>query len=365
MRLFVTGITLLIIFLTVASGHNGQAAAPFRPTGEMKVQVTFGDSYHHYLPGGSMRMGVTFKNNGAEKVEVSQVLMVIDTAGVSVWDTVINLQLASNQSCRIPLIVPVPKFSGRFTLTLPQDTSFQNSSLPVFDFEVIKPEKSSRLSKILVHTPDWEEGLNSFLKTWNIKAPTISWGQVLLCGKKSTAKFVAGDDEMVQMINRALKREMSVIFLDFGPSENEQITKMTLPYNISLSFVKMKSPEQSFVLKSDHKELTYGLRSDLMSAWNGNYGVSVPATDLRFDGKGVKINAFATSGKKPFRFPLVELIPQNGKGKIYLCQLMTAGRLDEAVEPLRNHPELPAYDPMAVQFLLNLISASVGDNLLK
>jgi len=35
------------------------------------------------------------------------------------------------------------------------------------------------------------------------------------------------------------------------------------------------------------------------------------------------------------------------------------------VSPSRNQADLPAYDPIAVQFLLNLISAAVGDNLLK
>jgi hypothetical protein len=98
---------------------------------------------------------------------------------------------------------------------------------------------------------------------------------------------------------------------------------------------------------------------------NGYFGMAIPETDMRFEGKDVKINALATTGTTPFRFPVVELIPENEKGKVYLCQVLTEGRLDESVKPQRNHPELPAYDPIAVQFLLNLISASVGDNLLK
>ena len=93
--------------------------------------------------------------------------------------------------------------------------------------------------------------------------------------------------------------------------------------------------------------------------------MAVPATDMRFEGKSIKINALATTGIKPYRFPVVEMIPDNDKGKIYFCQILTEGRLDETVKPQRNHPELPAYDPIAVQFILNLISASVGDNLLK
>jgi hypothetical protein len=311
-------------------------------------------------------MGVEFKNNSPEKVDVSQELIVVDSTGVKVWGTVINLQLEANQSYKIPLIVPIPSFSGRFTLTLPKTTEDAGSP-PAFDFEVIQPKKSDRLSKILVHTPDWEDGFIPFLKTWGIKAPMLSWGQVLLCGKKSTTKLLAGEEEMTQMISRALKREMSVIFLDFGSFEKnqEKIQKILLPFGVTVSFVGAKSPEQKFVLKSDYKELIYGFRTNIMNSWNGNDGISVPATDLLFDGKGVRINAYATTGKNPYRFPVVELIPINGKGKIYLCQLITDGRLDEAIKPARNHPELVAYDPMAVQFVLNLISASVGDNLLK
>jgi len=169
------------------------------------------------------------------------------------------------------------------------------------------------------------------------------------------------------LVDRALKREMSVIFLDFGQEEvkEENFTKMLLPYEVSVSFIKAKGPEQSFVLKSGYKELTFGFTTSVMNPWNGYYGISVPATDLMFEGKGAKINAYATSGENPYRFPLVELVPKDGKGKLYLCQVITHGRLDESVKPPRNQPELPAYDPMAVQFLLNLISATVGDNLLK
>ena len=196
-------------------------------------------------------------------------------------------------------------------------------------------------------------------------APTIAWGQVLLCGKKSWMRYADGDQEIIQLVDRALKREMSVIFLDFGSGNDRKTSNILLPYNVSLSFIKAKQPEQSFVLKSDYKELTYDFTTNQMNSWNGFYGVSVPATDLHFEGKGVKINSYATAGENPYRFPLVELIPLTGKGKLYLCQIITDGRLDESVKPPRNQPGLPAYDPVAVQFLLNLISETVGDNLLK
>jgi len=265
-------------------------------------------------------------------------------------------------------MVPVPKFTGTFTLTAGDAAGGNSEGIPSFRFHVIRPNKSPRLAKILVHTPDNEALLNAFLKTWNIKAPTISWGQVLLLGKKSQTLLAAGDHGIIQLIDRALNREMSVIFLDFGSASDGReanTPKIQLPFDVSVSFIKASSPEQAFMLKSDYKELTYSFSSNKVESWNGFYGVTVPSTDLRFEGKRVKINAYATAGNNPFRFPVVELIPLNGKGKIYLCQLLTDGRLDALSKTPRNKPGLPAYDPMAVQFLLNLISASVGDNLLK
>ena len=265
-------------------------------------------------------------------------------------------------------MIPVPKSQGRFKLTMGQIAGGGGETSPSFNFQVLQPAKSNRLSKIMVHTPDSEVGLNIFLKTWGIKAPTISWGQVLLLGKKSWASYATGDHEMAQLIDRALKREMSVIFIDFGYNSADSMgnfPKHGLPFNVTVSLTKASSPEQKFEIKPVNKELTHNFSKNGINRLNGYDGVAVPATDMRFEGKNIKINALATTGTNPYRFPVVEMIPDNDKGKIYFCQILTDGRLDETVKPQRNHPELPTYDPIAVQFLLNLISASVGDNLLK
>jgi len=361
----ISRIVLLVGFFVIVSGENSRAAGCVSSGEEMKYQVTFGESFRNYLPGSLMRIGVVFKNNASEVLKISLKLVVIDSVGVKAWNTVINLELQSKGSITIPLMVPVPKLPGVFTLTIAEPDNI--ASVPSFAFNVIQPKKSPRLSRLLVHTPDSEEGLNKFLKTWGIKAPELSWGQVLLLGKKSWNQYVDGDKQIVQLIDRSLKREMSVIFLDFGPigKNEDQFKKNGLPFDVSVSFINAKAPEQSFVLKSDYKELIYDLAIHQMKSWNGGYGVTVPATDMRFEGTGVKISAFATTGENPYRFPLVEIIPINGKGKIYLSQIITDGRLDETVKPVRGQSGLPAYDPMAVQFLLNLISATVGDNLLK
>jgi|SRR5665647_78875 len=363
-RLISRIVLILGIFVSL-SGRYSQAAGFVSSVEEMKYQVTFGESYHNYLPGSLLRIGVVIRNSSAEDVKISQELVVVDSSGVNTWNTVINLELQPKGSVTIPLMVPVGNLPGAFTLTT--SVHQEDVLIPNFEFNVIQPKKSPRLSKILVHTPDSEGDLNKFLKSWDIKAPTISWGQVLLLGKKSWSHYVDGDKEIVQLIDRSLKREMSVIFIDFGPvgKLEDPLKKTGLPYDVTVSFIKAKAPEQNFVLKSDYKELIYDFTTHLMTSWNGCYGVTVPATDMRFEGTGVKINAYATTGENPFRFPIVELIPKNGKGKLYLSQILSEGRLDETVKPPRSQSDLPAYDPMAVQFLLNLISETVGDNLLK
>jgi len=365
MHRFTFRIVLLLTLFIIAVGIKSWATGACSVGEEKKYGVTFGDSYHNYLPGNLLRIGVVFKNNSSDSVKVSQELIVLDSAGVKIWDTVINLELLPDKGITVPLMVPVPQSTGTFDLTVTDTANGTGAVYALFKFNVIQPKKSARLSKILVHTPDWEEGLNKFLKSWDIKAPTMSWGQVLLLGKRGWARFASGDQEVTQLVDRALKREMSVIFLDFGPLDERKLPKMSLPYDVIVSFIKAKSPEQSFVLKSDYKELSYDLTNHVMQSWNGCYGVVVPAIDLRFEGKDVKINAYATTGQNPYRFPVVELVPINGKGKLYLSQIVTEGRLDETVKHPRNQPALPAYDPMAVQFLLNLISSTVGDNLLK
>jgi len=355
----------ILLFVTIAGSSICKATCYFPSGDESKYLVSFGESYHNYLPGSIMQMGVVFKNNSSDNLKVSQELALLDSSGVKVWKTVINLDLVKSGSVVIPLLVPVPKFPGIFTLTISETPGVTQVAIPSFEIEVIQPKKSERLSKILVHTPDWEEGINKFLKSWDIKAPTIAWGQVLLLGKKGWMRYADGDQDIIQLVDRALRREMSVIFIDFDAAKKDSFVKKILPFGVSVSFVPAKSVEKSFVLKSNYKELTYGFTKNLMKMWNGYSGVTVPVTDLLFEGKGLKINALATAGKNPYRYPVVELIPLSGKGKLYLSQVITEGRLDETVKPPRNQPGLPAYDPVAVQFLLNLISETVGDNLLK
>lgn len=364
-RRFIWRVVLLFSLVSVKQAE-GFAMTKYA-SDDQKCQVAFGESYHNYLPGSLIRLDVNFKNPTERNLKVSQELIVTDRKGSRFWNTIINLELIPKGDATIPLIIPAPKVSGIFYLTTGDTASSKAEFFNSFKFNVIQPKKSLRLSKILVFSPDYEEDLNAFLKTWGIKAPMISWGQVLLCGKKSWIRYKEGDPEIIQIINRSLRREMSVIFLDFGSSgaREELQKKVVLPYDVSVSLINVRSAEKSFTLKPELKELNYGFTSGLMNEWNGLNGIVIPAEDLRFEGKEMKINAYATSGDNLIRFPVVELIPQRGKGKVYISQVITEDRIDEKIISVRNKPELPAYDPMAVQFLLNLISATVGDNLLK
>jgi len=360
-------ITLLFSILWIIPGWSSPASAISSSHEEKNYQVYFGQSYRNFLPGSLMRLEVTFKNKVPGNLLVSQELAVVDSSGMKVWKTIINIDMTPEGVSVIPLLIPVPKIQGRFTLTLGRSCDISSGAIPSRIFNVLQPKKSARLAKILVFSPDSEVGLNAFLKTWGIKAPMFSWAQVLLCGKMSWQHFADGNPEITQLILRALKREMSVIFLDFNPSvlSGTVRKKVSLPFGLTVNFIPGESPELSFILKSAYPELVYNLQSGQVIRWNGDDGIIIPSTDLRFEGKGVKISAFASAGENSKRFPIVELKPLKGNGKLYISQLITEGRLDEPIQLSRLKHEILAYDPMAVQFLLNLISASVGDNLLK
>ena len=359
-------ILFLVCFFVITHIKGSFAFASLPESGGKNYQILFGESYIDFLPGTLNRMDVIFKNRESVNLKLSQELVILDSARVKVWKTIINLELVPDERSVIQLMIPVPKNPGRFIITSGGAADQSSEAIPSHTFNVIEPKKSPRLTKILAHSPDFEEGLNDFIKLWGIKAPTISWAQVLLCGKESLKRFSEGEPVITQLIARSLRREMSVIFIDVDKQDTKSFqSPVNLPYGITMSFIPVKSQEQSFVLKPDLDELNYGLLSGPISRWNGYGGIIVPATEMRFEGKGVKINALATVGANPVRFPVVEIIPENGKGKLYLSQLITAGRLDESAPPMRYKHEIPVYDPMAVQFLLNLISASVGDNLLK
>ena len=360
-------IILLFSILYIFPGGISHASDNFASPEKKKYEITFGESYTNFLPGSLIRLEVTIKSSAPFKQLISQELVITDSAGTKFWKTIINLDLEPQGSSVIPLLIPVPKTQGRFTLTPGLSADIGSGTIPALVFNVIQPKKSPRLSKILVHTPDSEVKLTAFLKTWGIKAPMLSWAQVLLCGRTSWMRFANGDPEITQLISRALKREMSVIFLDFGPTGLPETAPsgIALPFGVRANLIPVKFSESGLRLKSTNPELIYNLQSGFFRRWNGNDGIIAPAAALRFDGKGVKINALASETEYSDRFPLVELIPVNRKGKLYISQLITDGRLDEAIQPPHYRPEVPAYDPMAVQFLLNLISASVGNNLLK
>jgi len=329
--------------------------------------VKFGSSDHNYIKDNRVRIDVLFKNLSDKSIDVAQQLIVLNTNAQRVWKTQINIQLKPDQQYTVPFLVPVPQLPGNYTLTIPGDSTKAAEQRPTFKFIVIEPRKAPRLSKIMVLAPDWEVELLAFVNSWSIKAPSISWGQVVLCGKKTWKRMLEGDKEANQLIDRALKRDMSVIFLDFGPVEVKEGSEIQakLPYDVKVNFIKASAPEINFIPERSIKALNYEFKSDNFYSLNGINGISVPPVEMRFEGKDIAIINYATTGKKPFRSPVVELKSKDEKGKLILCQVITDGRLDDKVKPPRNKPELPAYDPLAVQFILNLISASVGDDLLK
>ena len=160
---------------------------------------------------------------------------------------------------------------------------------------------------------------------------------------------------------------MSVIFLDFGPTgtDSSQATKIKLPFSVEAEFKPVTLKENSFSILPENKKMGYNLTNLNIIRWNGYNGITVPPFEMQLKAKGIISNAYVKSENEPNRFPVVEIKSKNDKGKVILCQLITEGRLDENVKSVRNRPDLPVYDPVVVQFLLNLISTSVGEELMR
>ena len=104
--------------------------------------------------------------------------------------------------------------------------------------------------------------------------------------------------------------------------------------------------------------------ADQFGQLNGLNGNICHTAGFRVKGNKIDIEPLIKSKKREKVVPVVKIAAQNGNGTIVLCGILTEGRLDESVKKLRNQPELSTYDPVAVQFLLNLIAASVDKNLL-
>ncbi len=358
---------LVFLFIAWSSLYELNASGSNQNNPQTRYTIEFGEAWHNYAKGSHIRMDILFKNLKEVPVAVMQDIIVLNSSGEKVWDTRINLDLKSLQEYKVPFMVPVPETPGSYTLTIPKLSETLQERLPVFKFVVIEPHKSKKLSLITVVAPDWEQELTNFVEQWEIKASSVSFGQAVLCGKRTWQRLRDGDKEARQLIERALRRDMSVVFLDFGPAEvkDDSESRIELPFEVEVGFVKASTPELNFITDKNINGLNYDLPMDNFYSLNGYNGISVPPVDMKIEGKKVTVSNYVTTGKNPFRHPVLEVKPKSGKGKIILCQVITEGRLDEKLIAPKNKPELPANDPFAVQFVLNLISASVGEDLLK
>jgi hypothetical protein len=335
--------------------------------GQKGITAEFNVADRNYLPGSNIRMDVTFRNEQQTIESVTAQMEIIDEASNKVWDNRINFDLNPEQEFKVPLVITAPQQDGNYRITINNDNLVFSGIIPVTEFTVLKPEKSSRLSKILVTVPDGENELHEFVENWEIEAPSISWGQVVLCGKQTWQRFANGDKEVAQLIDRALKRSMSVIFLDFGPAgtDSAESVKIKLPFSVEAEFKPVTSNEGSFSILPEIKKMGYNLTNLNIASWNGYNGITVPPFEIQLKAKEIISTFYVRSENEPYQYPVVEIKSKKDKGKVILCQLIIEGRLDENNKSVRNRPDLPVYDPVAIQFLLNLISTSVGEELMR
>jgi len=322
----------------------------------------------NYLPGHRFQVFVELKNNLNESKKVELHVETVNSLKEKEWNTVINLELPGGKEFKIPLLIEAPKVMGEsFIVANIKDvksSSFKNKS--ILEFMVHEPEVSKKLGKAMIFVPEWEHGLEHMVEEWGLKAPSISWGQVMLCAGNTWKRLKDNDDETIKMIERALKRKMSVVFIDFGPldlSGNSNI-ELLLPFDIHVEFTEAASPEREFSLISDKRELRFNLYGKNSFSWNGDDHVVVPAVDMKISSEKTPVNIVKT-GANPFRFPVVKIPVGKGNGDIILCQLITGQRLERNSVGSNKPHERIEYDPLAVQFVMNLVSMSVDEKLLK
>jgi hypothetical protein len=101
-------------------------------------------------------------------------------------------------------------------------------------------------------------------------------------------------------------------------------------------------------------------------AMSVNPNAPITVTDLgklytrsNADGQTANLTPLANAGKGLSRIPVVKLTYGEGSGSAVISQLLTAGRL--ANDPLNSPQEVYhlRYDPVAVQFVLNMLGASL------
>lgn len=321
----------------------------------------------NFQPGRNISLDITFQNEGDRPAALTAQVEILNEKGEKVWDNRLNFELKPLQEFKIPLMVPAPKAEGDYRLTLNNEQQLFTGLPPAEPIRVIEPEKSERLGKIMVTVPEWESQLHGFVEKWELEAPSISWGQVVLCGSQTWQRFSNGDKETAQLLDRALRRGMSVLFLDFGPKALTGGAELNvkLPFGAGTQFYPTSDSISSAVIVSANKEMNFNIENPSVPSFNGMGGAVFPVLGMKIDPAGLALNPYLAAGTSNAQYPVVELKPKNGLGKLILCRLITDGRLDESRKNVRNRPDLPFYDPLAEQLILNLISASVGEELMK
>ncbi|GET34858.1 hypothetical protein PbJCM13498_37210 [Prolixibacter bellariivorans] len=331
-----------------------------------EVNALLDVSARHFLPGQVIKVDVQLNNHTSRLIKSRTRLQVVNQGGLESWSTLLRIPLKANQSFRIPMMVKAPEVDGKYILRASADENGAKLSDDI-PFDVFQPEKSKKLSKIMVYVPDYEPALKKFVEEWKINAPSFSWGQCMLCSYRTWQRLQNGDTDVRAEVERALRRNMSVIFLDFGPAKMPDIdqTEIDLPFRISTYFSGKANPEKAFSIVSKDQELNYHLQNMESGNWNGFDAVTVPPVRMNVKVKGGSKKNIVQAGKNPYRFPVVSISIGKGRGKVILSQLLTDGRLLKPDGKTPTKKDGLQYDPLTVQLVLNLISMSVDNSLLQ
>ncbi|NMA75262.1 MAG: glycoside hydrolase [Bacteroidales bacterium] len=178
-----------------------------------------------------------------------------------------------------------------------------------WEIRIYKATVDEKLKKANVFIPDFESELLSFAKEQKLNLSKLEDKQTntVLISRKSWDKLTAGNQNIINFIEEAIGKGISVVMLDVGERNMGQgypvdssdlgplqgvaritdpiVTNYTLFGGITLTFKEEAEPETHFFASGKNGALYNNLPMHYSGMWNGwRGGLTVPAADIEISG---------------------------------------------------------------------------------
>jgi len=215
----------------------------------------------------------------------------------------------------------LPKQVGNYFLKatlLNKPETVKYPVVSVWNIHIFKAKKPEVLQTIKVAVPADEKELKAYLAQQHITTTKASEANVIITSLDTWKKIAAGDNSILNGLEQAIDRGISVIMLDAGerylgqgyPAKNgdlgplqgvarvtdPKITSYKLFKGVSLKFAEAAEPESYIHADINDSTLLKNIPKEYMWLWNGlRGGLIAPAADMEFS--GLSADAFLTQWK--------------------------------------------------------------------